>query len=124
VKPLRIYIAGPYSADSLADREANVDAAIGAAIELFRLGHFPYVPHLTHFVDLRAHALGANLDWDDYLRWDEAWLEVCDALVYLSPSPGADRELEFARSLGKTVYLSVNQIAPADGASISPPDRS
>jgi hypothetical protein len=110
VKALRIYVAGPYSADAFSEREANVNVAVDTAIALFQMGHFPYVPHLTHFVDIRSHEIGAILHWEDYLRWDEAWLEVCDALIYLAPSPGADKEFQRARSLGKQVFRSMAEV--------------
>ena len=109
-RSLRVYIAGPYTALDDIGNELNTYRAVDAGIEVFRKGHFPYIPHLTHYVDLRAKQTGINLDWDDYIRWDLPWLEMCDALLYLGKSKGADLELERARELGKKVFFSLSEI--------------
>ena len=102
-----VYIAGPYTADTLEKRQNNVMQAIDAGIEIFARGHFPFIPHLTHFVDLRVQELELELGWEEYMRWDAPWLELCDAILYLGSSPGADLELNRAKKLGKLVFLSV-----------------
>jgi hypothetical protein len=109
-KPLRIYIAGPYTAPDKNGLELNTYGAIDAAIAVFRKGHIPYVPHLTHYVDLRAKTTGINLTWNDYMRWDLPWLELCDALLHLGKSKGADLELERARKLKKILFFSLDEI--------------
>jgi hypothetical protein len=112
-KPLRIYIAGPYTAHDQQGQEANAKKAIQAGIALFRKGHFPYIPHLTHYVDLLAKEQGIKLSWDDYIRWDIPWLDVCEALLYLGTSMGADLELMRARELNKTIFLSLSMVPDA-----------
>ena len=42
----KVYIAGPYT---LGNVEENVRKAIFAADVILRLGHAPYLSHLTHF---------------------------------------------------------------------------
>lgn len=113
--PLKIYIAGPYTADTEFLRLRNVNAAIDVAFQLFSKGHYPYIPHLTHFIDLRASEIGRFLSWEDYIKWDLPWVEVCDALFYLSPSRGADLELERARQLGRRVFYSIDEVPEATG---------
>ena len=51
---LKIYIAAPYSADTEEERRKNTEAVIDTALVLFKKGHFPYIPHLTHWVDKQA----------------------------------------------------------------------
>lgn len=114
-KPLRIYIAGPYSADTEEQIGINVNAAIDAAFVVFSKGHFPYVPHLTHFIDQRAKEIGVNLRWEDYIRWDMVWLEICDALLYLSGSRGAKLELQAAKERGKKIFYSLDEIPHFNG---------
>ena len=114
-KRLKIYIAGPYTAETETLRMENVNAAIDAAFKLFSKGHYPYIPHLTHFIDLRAHEIGHSLAWEDYIAWDLPWVEACDAILYLKPSRGADLELEKARYLGKQVFYSVEDVAEVAG---------
>jgi hypothetical protein len=109
-KALRIYIAGPYTASDPGGHELNTHRAIDAGIAVFHKGHYPYIPHLTHYVDLRAKDTGVDLSWSDYIKWDLPWLDVCDALLYLGKSKGADLELERARQQKKRVFFSASEI--------------
>jgi len=109
-KSLKIYIAAPYSVETEKERVNNVESAIDAALALFQKGHFPYIPHLTHWVDKRAKETGATMKWDDYMRWHRPWLETCDAFLYLNSSKGADLELQMAKDLGKLIFYSIEEI--------------
>jgi hypothetical protein len=114
VKQMRIYLAGPYTADSSDERVKNVKRAIDAAIALYEKGHTPYVPHLTHLIDERAREVGIAITREDYVRrWDKPWLEVCDAFLLLGESPGAREELETARTLGKAIFVAGADVVPA-----------
>lgn len=114
---MKIYIAGPYSARSAADVDANVSAAIDAALHVFRKGHYPYIPHLTHFVDRRANETGVLMSWSDYIKWDLPWVATCDAVLCLGESPGVKLELEEARRLGKRILYSIDDVEEAKDAS-------
>lgn len=107
---LKIYVAGPYTAPDDAAVEANVRKAIDAGIAILKRGHYPFIPHLTHFVDKRSAEVKAGLRWEDYLVWDRAWLEDCDALLFLGHSTGADLELRWAEEAGKTVFRTLSEI--------------
>ncbi len=111
-RPLRIYVAGPYSADGPAQTEKNVEKAIDAGLEVYRKGHFPFIPHLTHFVELRAQATRKNMKYEDYLNWDRSWQAKTDAFLHLAGSPGADKELQYAKSKGQRIFTSLEQIPP------------
>ncbi len=114
-KPLKIYIAGPYTADTEEQKRTNVDTAIDVALVIFSKGHFPYIPHLTHFIDQRAKETGVDLKWEDYIRWDMAWVKICDALLYLRSSRGTNLELQAAKELGKKIFYSLDEIPCAEG---------
>ena len=114
MKPLLIYVAGPYSGATRPEIEKNVNSAIDAGVETYLKGHFPYVPHLTDLVDRRAKETGNDLTWEDFIRWDMPWLKVCDALLYLAPSKGADLELGVAKKLGKQIFYSVDDLPPIE----------
>jgi len=107
---LKIYIAAPYSAETEEERRKNTEVVIDAAFALFQKGHFPYIPHLTHWVDKRAKGTGVTMEWDDYMRWHRPWLEICDAFLYLNSSKGADLELQMAKDLGKLIFYSIDEI--------------
>jgi hypothetical protein len=110
---LKIYIAGPYSADCAKCIHANVISAIDAGIELWKKGHNPYIPHLTHFVDQRAKITNTPMAWNDYIEWDKVWLETCDALLFLGSSKGANLELDLAKKMGKRIFFSINSVPEA-----------
>ena len=109
-KSLRIYIAGPYTAADQNGHELNTLRAIDAGIAIFKKGHLPYIPHLTHYVDMRAKQTGIRLEWSDYIKWDMPWLELCDALLYLGKSRGADLELRRGQRLKKKIFYSIEEI--------------
>lgn len=110
---MRIYVAAPYTAPTEWEVAANVTRAIDAGIEIVRRGHTPYIPHLTHWVELRSQEIGAGLDYETYMRMDEEWLACADALLYLAPSPGADRELRYALWNRMQVFRAIEEIPEA-----------
>lgn len=100
---MKIYVAGPYSKGDVAQ---NVRYAIQEADYITRLGHIPFIPHLTHF----WHMLIPH-EYDFWMRQDEAWLRSCDALLRLhGESLGADKEEAIAKELGLIIYHSVFEI--------------
>jgi len=112
-KQMRIYVAGPYTGDTDDERMNNVKRAIDAALDLYKKGHHPYVPHLTHLIDERAKELKIVITREDYVRrWDKPWLEVCDALLFLGDSAGAREELDAAQNLRKQIFIEGVDIVP------------
>ncbi len=107
---LRIYVAGRYSAPTHEEREANTLRAIQVGVGLMIKGHHPYIPHLTHHVDLAAKDMDISFTWDDYMRLDKMWLRQCDAILYLGASRGADMELAWATEWGLTIYRSLAEV--------------
>lgn len=103
----RIYIAAPYSAPTATEQRVNVEWAIVAAKELIDAGHAPYCPHLSHYIDHHFPR-----DYETWMAVGDAFLQVCDGLLYLGPSPGADRERDRAIELGIPVYTAVKEISP------------
>lgn len=108
---MKIYIAGPYTAENSAEIENNVYRAIDLGIKIYKMGHIPYIPHLTHWIDIRSKETNQNLQWGDYMIMDDVWLESCDGLLYLGSSKGADIELERAKKLGKKIFYSIDQLS-------------
>lgn len=107
---MKIYIAGPYSAKTKKQVVANVEAAMRAGAQLLRMGHTPFIPHLTHYFHVFTTAEGEPFDYEMYMSWDEEWLKACDALLYLRSSPGADRELQIALVRGIMTFHEINDI--------------
>lgn len=107
---MKVYIAGPYSAQTKRQVQRNVDMAMRAGAQLLRMGHTPFIPHLTHYFHLFTTAEGTPFTYEDYMAWDEPWLIACDALLYLAPSPGADKERQIAFTRGMMVFSDINDI--------------
>jgi hypothetical protein len=95
-----VYIAGPYSNP---DPVLNTRHAVQMSdflIETCRVA--THVPHLTMTYHLIAPH---SLEW--WYAYDLAVLKRCDAVFRLAgASTGADREVEFARSIGLPVFTS------------------
>lgn len=109
---MKIYVAGPYSAKTKRQVQENVNAAMRAGAYLLRIGHTPFIPHLTHYFHLFTTAEGTPFSYEDYMAWDESWLTACDALLYLGESPGADKELQIALVRGLLTFHDINDIRP------------
>lgn len=105
-----IYVAGPYSAPTEDEILTNTTRAIDAGIDLIELGHVPFIPHMNGCWDRRAKERGTEYSHAFWLDWCLVWLAKCDALLFLGPSPGADIELEFARTNGMPVYRGWNEV--------------
>jgi hypothetical protein len=102
---MRIYIAGQYTTG---DPAINVKRAIDAAEEVVKLGHVPFIPHLTHF----WHMIYAH-EYEFWMEQDFEWLKQCQALLRLpGDSPGADKEVYLADKLGLVIFWSIKDIAP------------
>lgn len=104
MKPSRkyVYLAGPYTHP---DPNRNVRAALDDAKILIEAGYIVFVPHLYHLFDL-IHPM----PYETWMRLDLAWVERCDVLVRRpGDSSGADREAEYALSLGKPVFYGVRE---------------
>ena len=99
-----IYIAAPYMSPTLEGKVANVNRVLGIAAYLSAKGYHLFVPHLMHYIDLRAQELGLDIPDNTWVELDLAWLEKCDALLVLELSPGVQREIEFARRHNIPVY--------------------
>lgn len=113
---MKIYVAGPYTGANLEEIEANVRRAMEAGLKIWKKGHFPYIPHLTHWPDILARELEIEMDWEDYMKWHAPWVDHCDALFLLADSKGALLELKRAEEEGKTVFHSLDEIPTVERA--------
>ena len=100
---IKVYIASPYT---VGNTGRNVKAQIDAFIHLLDNGYLPFAPLLAHFVHI-AHPK----PYDYWTAYDNEWLKNCDVLLRLpGESPGADREVELARSLNIPVVKSLPEL--------------
>jgi hypothetical protein len=113
---MKIYVAGPYTGSTLEEIEENVRRAMEAGLKIWKKGHFPYIPHLTHWPDILASDLEIEMDWVDYMNWHAPWVDHCDALYLLAESKGALLECNRAIEEGKKVFHSIDEIPSVDRA--------
>ena len=106
---MRVYVAGPLSSDDPAVKLSNVQKAMTAALRLVKLGHAPFLPHLFYYLEQHAQALGVSVTYEELMSVDMQWLQKCDAFILLGSSPGADRELVFAKQIGLPTFTSVDE---------------
>jgi len=116
LKSLKIYVAGPYTGSSLEEIEENVRRAMEAGLKIWKKGHFPYIPHLTHWPDILARNLNIPMDWEDYMKWHAIWVDDCDALFLLAESKGALLEFQRAKEDGKVIFHTLDEIPKVERA--------
>lgn len=104
---LRIFIAGPYG-DQL-DKKVitkNVNKAKDIGKEITLKGHYPFIPHTM----LHGWETDNRFTSDNFKQIDLQWLEFCDALYFIAPSPGANAEKAFAESKGLKIFYSLDEV--------------
>ena len=100
---IKVYIASPYT---LGDVAVNVKAQIDMADTLMNHGFAPFVPLYSHFQHM-AHPR----PYQDWIKIDLEWVVVCDCVLRLpGESKGADGEVEYAKSMGKPVLYSIDEL--------------
>ncbi len=115
VKPLRIYIAGPYCPrncslhDAVRIAQHNTDKAIEIANALIEKGHYVFVPHLSHYIHTHYSCKRDYGEWwyDEDNTFLEHW---ANALFYLGKSRGVDKELKLAKKLGLRIFYSLEEV--------------
>ncbi len=122
-EPMRIYVAGPYSPsiikptptlhDASLYAQRHTDAAVAAGWVLMGRGHFPYIPHLSHYVHIQTPEGQPPLPSKWWVDFDVAFLEVCDAILMIGDwrnSRGAVSELDYAKEHAMYVFYEVNDV--------------
>jgi len=96
-----VYVAGPMSRGNLLEHVRN---AIQAGDQIIRAGGIPYLPQVQILWEIASPKA-----YEHWMELDFAWIERVDCLIRLpGESPGADREVEHARKIGKPVFFGVD----------------
>ncbi len=103
-----IAVAGPYSAPTPQQRLSNLQAMNEAAARLLEMGHIPLIG-VNAALPVLDRATVEN-PYEAIMAISLAVVERCDALLLIAESPGALREADLIRSLGRPVYTSLQQI--------------
>lgn len=101
-----VYVAGPISAPTPELVLRNVERALDVGNRLLDAGLWPHVPHLTYYLDLRKPR-----HYETWMAVDLAVLRRMDALLRMEEaSPGADREVGWAKVLGMPVFWTETEV--------------
>lgn len=105
---MKIAVAGKYSAETAEERQANFDAMNEAAARLLEMGHTPVIG-VNAALPVVERARVAD-KYEAIMQISMAVISVCDAILLISNSSGANRERDFFISGGKPVYHSIDEI--------------
>lgn len=104
---IAIYLAGPMGAGPRLD---SVRRGIEDAGRLRAAGFAVFAPHRSALDEL---VCGPS-DYEAWMREDFEWIARCDVLVRMpGESPGADREVAHAQSLGLPVFYGAGALIEA-----------
>jgi hypothetical protein len=103
-----IAVAGKYSAQTEAERQANFDAMNEAAARLLEIGHTPLIG-VNAALPVVERARVAD-KYEAVMQISMAVVAACDAILVISDSKGADRERDHFIANGKPVYHSIEEI--------------
>ena len=112
-----ILVAGPYRSGTGGDPAkiaANVEAMTAVALDLYRRGHLPVLGEwfaLPLIEQAERSDAGGDAFTEIFHPVAERVLARCDGVLRIGgASEGADRMIDVARQLGKTVYTSIEDI--------------
>ncbi|MEK7477056.1 MAG: DUF4406 domain-containing protein [Candidatus Coatesbacteria bacterium] len=109
-----IFVTGPYSAPTPEGEARNIQRAIDVGRAVFEKGYYPIVPHVL-VREFYVHGDTQGLfGYEPLMQYTLAMIPRCDALLLYDRSPGADREYDFAKQLGKPVYRDVSELPRLD----------
>jgi hypothetical protein len=92
--------------------EENIRRSNKLALEIAKLGHIPFTPHTM----MRGWEDEYGFPREELTRICLAWLRRCDALLFISSSPGADQEKLAAEQLDLPVYFKISDVPAKDPA--------
>ncbi len=101
---LRIYVAGPITADST--KQSTIHNNLGKSIGEFlrSKGHTVFIPH-------NYEAVLGDEEYEEILKLDFSIIkEWAQALFVIHPSPGANREAALAEELGLPIFRSLDEV--------------
>lgn len=104
MRRLRVYIAGPMT--SSGSKIANYATGLSAEIALMENRFAPFTPHHSFITNTFN-----EFSWEEWLQFDETWIEVCDAILRIpGESKGAAREELYAALKGIPVFHSIDEL--------------
>ena len=114
---MRVYVAGPYSADNVMQVLENMRAGIRASTEVLLAGFAPFCPWLDYQYKFAVQG-AEELTINDFYQYSLSWLRVSEAMLILDgwqKSKGTLHEIEVAKELGIPIFESLSELKRAYG---------
>ena len=108
---VKVYIAGPYSADNVMNVLHNIRKGIEMSYRVFAEGMAPFCPWLDYQYVLMDKE--RKLTIQDFYDYSIAWLLVSDAMLVLEGwqlSKGTLKEIEIAKERGIPVFYDIESL--------------
>jgi hypothetical protein len=103
-----IGVAGPYSADTAEQRQRNLDAMNFAAAKVLEKGHISIIGVNAALPIVEK----ANIEntYKAIMDISLTVINICDALLLMAESPGANRERDLIKEKGGKIFTSLDEI--------------
>jgi len=111
MKPLKVYVAGKYSADNVIEVLQNIGHAEEVAAILFEQGFAPFCPH--HNKDFCIKLYGTKFTKQQFYDYCLEWLAVSDVMFVISGSRtsfGVKAEIEFAKENNIQIFYNISDL--------------
>ena len=109
---MKIYIAGPYSADNVISVLDNIRKGIRLSTQILLMGHSPFSPWLDFLFQLFLRD-EESLCVEDYYRYSIDWLLVSDVLLVMPgwrSSGGTAEEISRAFNAGIPIIFDIRDL--------------
>ena len=108
---IKVYVAGPYSADNVIDVLKNIGRGEKVCAQLFQDGFAPFCPWHDKSYVIDEH--DSEFTVDQFYNYSMAWLEVSDAVLLINGwenSRGTLDEIDRAKDLGIPIFYSYQDL--------------
>jgi len=109
--PLKVYVAGEYSADNVISVLKNIGRGESFCTMLFKMGFAPFCP--WHDAQYAKHLWYQEPSKQEFYDASLAWLSVSDAMLVISgqgKGGGVDAEIAFAKERDIPVFYSTDAL--------------
>jgi len=107
MKPIKVYVAGDYSADNIIEGLQNIGKGRKVCAKLFYLGFAPFCP--WHDASYAMDNPDTPLEKEAFYNASMVWLEVSDCVYVISgkgKGGGVDAEIKRAKEIGLPVFYN------------------
>ncbi len=109
---IKVYVAGPYSADNVLDVLRNIGRGEKVCAELFALGYAPFCP--WHDKSYVTDNPDGKFTINQFYEFSIAWLEVSDAVLVIGKYPlkskGTLAEIDHAMQCNIPIFYNIKTL--------------